>query len=335
MRRRDFITGAILAAAPQIALAQKASTSRHSIGVASPVVPIADMIENAKTSDLYPGFFQELQRLGLVEGQNLFIERRSAEGNPDLYDDIARDLINRKPEAIVVSTARMAVTFKRLTGTVPIIVAGADLSGYGLVESLSHPGGNVTGFSVDAGLELFGKCLQLLRELVPNSNKVGFLTPRSEWDSKIGQMVSTAARDIGVTLVGPPVEPPLGADNYRTALASMVEQGVDTLLVGLAAESANYARAIVEFVQEHRLPAVYPIKRYAQSGGLLTYASDLKEIGKGVARYVDLILKGARPSDLPVQQPVKFELIINLAAAKALGLTVPATMLASADTVIE
>jgi putative ABC transport system substrate-binding protein len=140
---------------------------------------------------------------------------------------------------------------------------------------------------------------------------------------------------MNIVIVGPPVEAPLEEQNYRAALMSMIDEGVDALLVSLAAENARHARFIADFAQERCLPAVYPNRTYAQNGALLVYAADLGEIGKGVARYVDMILKGAQPKDLPVQQPVKFELTINLKTAKAIGLTVPATLLASADKVIE
>lgn len=203
------------------------------------------------------------------------------------------------------------------------------------MESLSHPGGNVTGFSVDAGLELYGKHLQLLRDLVPALKKVGSLAPRSEWESPPGKALSARASEMGIALVGPPVETPLEEQNYRAALTSMIEQGVDGLLVSLASENVRHAGMIVDFAKEHRLPAVYPLKIFAQTGGLITYATDVGEIGKGVARYVDMILKGVRPKDLPVQQPVKFELVVNLATAKALGIAVPAALLASADRVFE
>lgn len=289
----------------------------------------------AKSNDIYPGFFRELRNLGYVEGQNLIIERRSAEGKPDRYGEIANDLVGHKVEVIFIATTRMAVTFKNLTSSIPIVVTGADIVGSGLVESLSHPGGNVTGFSVDAGLELYGKHLQLLKDLTPNLKKVGFLAPRSEWESQFGHAVAGVASNMGIPIVGPPVEAPLEEKNYRTVLASMCDAGIDALLVGWAAENVRHARVIVDFAQEHRLPGVYPNRQYTQNGALITYAADLGEMGKGVARYADLILKGTKPKDLPVLEPVKFELTINLKAAKAIGLTVPAVLLASADRIIE
>jgi putative ABC transport system substrate-binding protein len=336
MKRREFIAGLIISAWPKATLAEPALSSRqHRIGVVSPVFPVGELTANSKTTEMYPTFFRELQRLGYFEGQNLIVERRSAEGVLDRYDEIARDLIDHKVEVIFIGTARMAVQFKRLTNAVPMVVVGAGLSEGGLVESLSHPGGNVTGFSVDPGLELYGKHLQLLRDLVPALKKVGSLAPRSGWAGPSGKALSAKASEMGIALVGPPVETPLEEQNYRTALTSMIEEGVDGLLVSLAGENVRHAGMIVEFAKEHRLPAVYPLKIFAQSGGLITYATDLGEIGKAVARYVDMILKGVRPKDLPVQQPVKFELVVNLATAKALGIAVPAALLASADRVLE
>jgi putative tryptophan/tyrosine transport system substrate-binding protein len=334
MKRRDFIAGLIFAASLKAAPAQQTASLRRRIGVVSPAAPVADLTEDTKNSDVYPGFFQELRRLGYIEGQNLTVERRSAEGVPDRYDEIAKDLIDRKVEVIFVTTTRMAVPFKRLT-TIPIVVAGGDVLGSGLVESLAHPGGSVTGFSVDAGLQLYGKHLQLLRDLAPPSKKVGFLGPRSEWEGQFGRAVAGVANDMGIAIVGPPVEIPLEAPNYRTALTSMIGEGIDALLVSLAAENTKHARLIVDFAQERRLPAVYPNTTFVRYGALLVHAANLGEMGKGVARYVDMILKGAPPKDLPVQQPVKFEITINLKTAKAIGLTVPATLLASADKVIE
>jgi len=335
MRRRDFIAGATLTAWSMAAPAQQLSRSRglRRIGVVSPSVPVTEMSENASTSDVYPGFFREMRRLGYVEGQNLAVERRSAEGMLARYDDIAKDLTDQKVEVVFVSTTRMAEHFK--SSSTPVVVAGAGLIATGLVESLSHPGGNITGFSVDAGLELYGKYLQLLRDLTPNLKKVGFFAPRSEWEIQVSRAASIAATDMGIAVIGPPVEAPLDEHNYRTALKEMIEQGVDALLVSLAAENVGRAGLIVDFVREHRLPAIYPVRSYIQKGALLTYASDLGEIGKGVARYVDLILKGTLPKDLPIQQPVKFELTIHLKTAKVMGLSVPPALMASADKVIE
>jgi putative ABC transport system substrate-binding protein len=337
MKRRDFIAGLMIAAWPKaVPAAEPAVSSRqHHIGVVSPVVPVTELTASSRATELYPAFFGELQRLGYVEEKNLVIERRSAEGVSDRYDEIARDLLDRNVEVVFIGTARMAVQFKRSMKDVPIVVVGAGLERAGLVESLSHPGGNVTGFSVDAGLELYGKHLQLLRDLVPSLKKVGSLAPRSEWESPPGKAVSTAARALGIELVGPPVEAPLEKQNYLTALTSMAEQDVDGLIVSLANENVRHAKAVVDFAKEHRLPAIYPLTVYAQNGALITYATNLGEIGIGCARYVDIILKGARPKDLPVQQPVKFELIINLAEAKALGIDVSTALLASADRVIE
>jgi putative ABC transport system substrate-binding protein len=282
MKRRDFIAGMIFAASPKAALAEQPSP-RHRIGLVSPAVPIADMTEDTQKTDVYSGFFQELRRLGWIEGQGLAVERRSAEGVTDRYDEIVNDLINRKVEVIFVSTTRMALPFKRLT-TLPIVVAGADIIGSGLVESLAHPGGSVTGFSVDAGLQLYGKHLQLLRDLAPALKKVGLLAPRSEWESQFGRAVATVANDMGIAIAGPPVEVPLDEQSYSAALTSMIGEGIDALLVSLAAENVRHARAIVDFAQKHRLPAVYPNRAYAQNGALVTYAADLGEIGKGVAR---------------------------------------------------
>ena len=212
---------------------------------------------------------------------------------------------------------------------------GIDPVGFGLAKSLSHPGYNFTGFANEASGELMGKLFQLLREFKPAMKNLGVLAPRNEWEqTPFGKSVFETAQSAGIAVIGPPVESPMQEQDFRASLNAMTGK-IDALLVSTASESLTYRRMIVQFAQEQNLAALYMLPLFAKEGGLMSYAPDFAYIGKGIARYVDLILKGANAGDLPIQLPVKFDLIINLKTAKALGLTVPPSLLARADEVIE
>jgi putative ABC transport system substrate-binding protein len=171
--------------------------------------------------------------------------------------------------------------------------------------------------------------------MLPKLSRVGFLAPRAEWDQIYGQSLLSEARSLGITVVGPPVESPFQQAEYQTSLISMAGGGIEALLVTLAPESVIQRALIMQFAQEHRWPVLYPNRLYVKDGGLAAYSIDFADIAKGIAHYIDLILKGTKPGELPFQQPVRFSLVINLKAAKAIGIDIPASVLARADEVIE
>jgi putative ABC transport system substrate-binding protein len=278
------------------------------------------------------GLKEGLRELGYVEGQNLAVEYRWAEGRDERLPDLAADLVGLKVDVIVATGGPPAVAAKQATAAIPIVMlVGGDPVEIGLVASLARPGANVTGLSAQSNA-LPGKWLALLKETVPKLSRVAVLR-----DPAIGKSMldasQSAARSLGLRLQALKVE---RADDYAAAFAEARKHRAQAVVVlGSGLHFANRAR-IVELAAKHRLPAMYPTQVYvADLEGLMSYGPDSYALGRRAATYVDKILKGARPADLPVEQPTKFELVINMKAAKALGITIPPLVLLRADRVIE
>jgi putative tryptophan/tyrosine transport system substrate-binding protein len=332
--RREFITllGGAAAAWPLAAQAQQ-SPSMKRIAVVHPIVSPEIMTEKSG-QPFYRGLFTELHRLGYVEGKNLIVERRSGEGKTERYAEIARELVNLKPDVMVVTSARILQYFREATTTIPIIATTGDPILFGIVSNVSRPEGNVTGFSADASIEVHGKYLEILKEFKPDLSKVGLLSARLSWEP-YGRPLRDIANKLGVTILGPPLDHPFGEPEFRAVIAAMVQQGAEALLITAAAENFPQRRLILELAEKNRLLAIYPLAEYVKQGGLAAYAVDLGEIGTRAAGYVDKLLQGAKVADLPYYMPTKVQLFINLKTAKALGLTVPLPLLARADELIE
>ena len=211
----------------------------------------------------------------------------------------------------------------------------ADPVAYGVVPNLARPGGNITGVSVDAGLETWAKRLQILQEVIPTAAKVGFLTSRSSWGLAQGRTMQESARRLGISLAGPPLEHPIQEAEYRRVLGAMSHEHLDGLIVSDTGDNVTYRRLIVSLAEVARLPTVYPYRTYFDVGGLMVYGSDLAALQRWVANDIDQILRGAKPGEIPIYQESKFDLLINLKAAKTLGLTIPTSLLVRADEVIE
>jgi len=331
--RRQLIAALGSAATwPLLAGAQQPATIKR-IAVFHAVAPTAVMNKEAN-DPFYPAFFIELKRLGYSEGQNLLVERRSGEGNPERYAEVARELVSLKPDLIVVTGARPLKYLRDATSTIPIVAITGDPILFGIVSNLSRPEGNVTGFSADASIEIHGKYLEILREIKPALTKVGLLTPRLSWEA-YGLPLGEVAKRMALTIVGPPVDNPNGPAEYRRVIAAMAQENVDGLLVTAAAENRAQSRLIIELAQANRLAAIYPFASYAKLGGLAAYAVDLAEIGARAAGYVHKILQGAKPNELPYYMPTKLQLIVNLKTAKTMDLTLPPSFIARASEVIE
>jgi putative ABC transport system substrate-binding protein len=272
-----------------------------------------------------------LQQLGYAEGQNLIIERRFAEGQRDRLPGLARELVQLRMDVIVAISTDAVRATKEATQTVPIVmVGGGNVVGDGFVASLARPGGNITGVVISEG-GLAQKRLQLLKEAVPRATRIAMLAPVQE-DYRVQlQEVGTAATSLGVTLV---VIEARDAD-YERAFASMVA-GRATALFVVSSPRLNRDRAhIIALAAKHRLPAIYQWREQAEDGGLMAYGSSISGLSRRLASYVDRILKGASPAELPVEQPSIYELVINLKTAKALGLTIPPPLLLRADEVLQ
>jgi putative tryptophan/tyrosine transport system substrate-binding protein len=205
----------------------------------------------------------------------------------------------------------------------------------GVVQSLARQGGNITGISSGAGLETLGKRLEILKELLPTLSSIGFLVSRTVWDGPSGRVARESAARLGISLLGPPLEGIHDEAEYRRVFGVMSQERVDALFVYQSPENAEHRRLIIALAETSRLPAIYGASYYMEAGGLLAYGYDIADLMKRAAGYVDQILKGAKPADMPIYQATKFQLIINLKAAKALGITVPPSLLARADEVIE
>jgi putative ABC transport system substrate-binding protein len=270
-----------------------------------------------------------MHELGWVEGQNIIVERRFAEGHDERLPVLAAELVQLKVDLIVASGPRETRAAKAATDTIPIVFAGAgDPVAFGFVASLAHPGGNVTGLSI-VSPELSRKRLELLKEAVPGGSRVAVLT-NANVNYLLAEM-TPAAESLGVTLY--PCDAP-AADELDRAFAAMRTARVDALLVLSAPLFNEQARRIVELAATARLPTLYPFRAYVDAGGLMSYGPNFSHRWRRVASYVDKILKGTNPADLPVEQPMEFELVINLKTAQALGITIPPLLLFQATEVI-
>lgn len=333
MDRRRFIAAtAVALAAPRVGHAQQPGKT-HSIAILSPITPAADM--RATGGRNWKTFFEELRRLGYIEGRNLEIQRHSADGDPTRLAALARAVVARRPDVVFVTEIRGALALKAETTTIPIVAFVPDPVRAGLASSLARPGGNFTGFSIDTGLEIVGKRIELLKLAVPTASRMAILAPRGAGESRFGDVFREVAQSTGLTLVEAPLDPPILAAEYRRAFAAMLRQRVDSIYVVPNSENYVNQRLIAQLAAEAGVPAIYPFREAAGLGGLMSYGVDVADLWRGLAGYVDQVLKGANPANMPFQQPTKFELLLNLKTAQALGITIPATLLARADEVIE
>jgi putative ABC transport system substrate-binding protein len=277
-------------------------------------------------------FLDAMRELNYVEGRNLVIKRVSAEGRAERLADLARDLVQGRVDVIVTTSTRETRAAKQASSTIPIVMTfPPDPVEQGLVASLARPGGNVTGLTnLVPGLRQ--KYVELLREVMPEASRFAVIASPGSLGPAIRRELETGATQLGVTLSVLPVQRP---DEFESALTSAKKAGAAGVIVSADAVTLTHRRAFVGLVLKHRLPAIYWTREYVEDGGLMTYSANLVDLRRRAATYVDKILKGAKPADLPVEQPTKFELVINMKTAKALGLTMPQTLLQRADQVIE
>jgi len=276
---------------------------------------------------------QGLRDLGYVVGQNIAIEYRSADGKRDRLSDLADVLVRLRVDIIVADGSGPSLEAKKATSTIPIVMTSStDPIGNGLIVSLAHPGGNVTGLTSLTG-ELGGKLLELLKETVPRLSRVAMVSSGEEPNVLFLKETEPSARALGVKLIHQVVRRP---GDFESAFAAITKQRVNGLLSRLGPNFvlAEHKR-LVEFAVKNRLPAISPDRDWVDSGGLMFYGADQNVRQRRVATYVDKILKGANPADLPVEAPTKFEFIINLKTAKQIGLIIPPNVLARADKVIK
>jgi len=334
MRRRDFIKGITVSTTWPIAARAQQTAKTHRIALVHPSAPIADMSESGGNPN-YPALFKELRRLGYIEGVNLVITRYSGEGQEERFPEFCREIVRTKPDVIVTASTRLVLSFKAATDTIPIVGAMGDPVPVGIVANIARPEGNITGVSSMAGSEIWGKRLQVLREAVPTASKVGFLGSRQLWSLASTDVLRKAAQQSGISLLGPPIESPIQGEEYRRALAAMAQEHVDAVIIGDNAENITYRQLIVDLVRDAKLPAIFPFREYFEVGALMAYGPSTSDIYRRLAGYIDQILKGVHPGDLPIYLQSRFDLLVNLATAKALGLSIPPSLLVRADEVIE
>jgi len=296
-------------------------------------VPRIGFLSTAAHSSLssrLEAFHQGLHELGLIEGKSIAIEYRSAEGKPDRLPELAAELVRLKVDCIVTAGETPTHAAKQATSTIPIIMTTVgDPVGLGFVASLARPGGNITGLSTYS-TDLAGKRLELLKETILKLSRVAIVSDPRSLAAEVKE-TEAAARLLKVQLIFLEVQ---NLDDLENAFRSIARSRVDAIVIGAGGFFNTNQRRLVELAAKHRLPGMYIEQEFVLAGGLMTYATSIPALYRRAATYVDKILKGAKPADLPVEQPTKFEFVINLKAAKQIGLTLPPNVLARADRVI-
>jgi len=279
-------------------------------------------------------FVQGLRELGWVEGKNIEIERRYSEGRYERYPDLVAELVQLRVDVLVASAAPATLAAKKATTTIPIVsVAVQDPVGLGLVQSLARPGGNITGPTLTGGLAILGKQLELLKESVPGVSRVAVLwNPANPMLPPQLRETEVAARALRVHLQ--PVKA-RGPEEFDGAFSAIIRERAEVLLVATDPMFFTHATRLADLATRNHLPAMYGLRGHVDAGGLMAYGASVSDLFRRAATYVDKILKGAKPGDLPMEQPTRFELVLNLKTAKALGLTIPQSVLLRADEVIQ
>jgi putative ABC transport system substrate-binding protein len=322
VKRREFITLLGGAAAVAWPLAARAQGQPYRIGV----LVLSDEDGRIFVRQLSAG----LRDLGWSQGRNFSIELRSAESKPDRLPGLAADLVQLKPEVIAAAFTPCAMAAKQATREIPIVMAAVgDPIGTGLVTSLAKPGGNITGLS-NMGAETAGKLVELFRDMLPSLNRIAILAHKKDaFTRSLREQVSAAARNMGIEVVSPGLFSSI--DDLESAFDGIVQERADAAVVA----SIFFAKPAADLAIRYRLPSASVLRSFVNAGGLMSYGADIPHLFRSSAVFVHKILLGAKPADLPVEQPTKFELVVNLKTAKALGMEVSPVLLARADEVIE
>ncbi|MBR1121863.1 ABC transporter substrate-binding protein [Bradyrhizobium lablabi] len=332
MKRRDFLLAtAIWLPSLRYAEAQQ-STPKKRIAV----VMASTKVEDVKRDPLARLFDAELRRTGLIEGENVIIDRYSAEGRSDRYESLAREVVATNPDLIWTGGTPMTLRLKAATNTIPVVTMTGDPIRFGIVSNLARPGGNITGVSVDAGVEVWGKRLELLGHAVPGLKRVAFVSTRGGWTGPGGRATEDAAPKLGISLTSVLLNNPYNEAEYRRVLGSVQREQFDGVMISDENEHIPHRVLMAQLIQQNRLPAMYNFRDQAEAGGLMSYSWDVKAaIRRNAEQMAEIVLRGANPAEMPYFQEKTFELVINLKAAKELGIEVPAGLVAGADAVIE
>ena len=330
MRRREFIMLVSGATAwPIAARAQQTSRVRR-VGVLIPYSP-----DDKDSQIQYGAFISALQQLGWTNGQTLEVDALWTGGDTGRIAQLAKELVARQPAVILARATPVTAVLRKETRTIPIVfVVVSDPVGDGLVDSMARPGSNVTGFT-NAEASLGGKWLQLLKNLAPNTKRVAVVFGRATSPGEGNyylRLIAGAAESFGVSVIAAPVQ---DANDIQQAIASLMVGSNSGLIITPDATTTGQRKLIIDAVAAHRIPGIYPYRFMSEEGGLASYGVDVTDLYRRAAGYVDRILRGESPSELPVQAPTKFEFVINLTTARTLGLTIPASLMSLADELIE
>ena len=332
MKRRAVLAGlGGVVASPLAARAQPVSKV-YRVGLVFTVAPLSEMVGPDPIIAGARAVVHGLRALGYVEGRNLILERRSAEGRFERIPEIVAEMLSLRLDVIILGGRNeLAREFKRATSTVPIVMTTSVNSvELGIVASLARPGGNITGVT-NPGSELDAKRLQMLKEAVPTATRIAFLGLKSDWEGPEGTSVLAAAKTLGVTLVHAEHTP----THFDDAFALIARERLHALFAARGQVAYAHRQVVADFAVKNRIPGIFPFREHVEAGGLMSYGVNFYDAYRRATDYVDKILKGEKPGDLPIQLPTKFELVINLKTAKALGATIPPTLLALADEAIE
>jgi putative tryptophan/tyrosine transport system substrate-binding protein len=338
MKRRDFILGiggaalcSSAARGQQNSPIQQRSTTKKRMAQVAPAAKVEDFKGDAYSRV----YFDELKRHGYVEGENLTVERYSGEGRLERYESLAREVVDSKPDLIYTAGTPLTLRFKAATNTIPIVTLTGDPLRFGIVSNIARPGGNITGVSVDAGVEIWGKRVEILAEAVPKLVNVVYISTRGNPNGAGGKATQEAAKKLGISLLYGGVDSPVTEAEYRRVFDSIQRDQVDGIIFSAEFEHYPHTLAIVRLEQQIRLPTIHEVSEFVEAGSLMSYGLDWRPAVRIVAIKSAEILKGANPGDMPYVQEVRFELVINLKTAKSLGLELPPSLLARADRFIE
>ena len=330
MRRREFLAGVLATTTPSVLWAADPNKV-YRLAVCS------QFGMDSFSNSLWMRLFNWLPQMGFTEGKNLIVDRYATEGRLERYEEVARSMVQAKPDVIALGfDHQLILQVAKETTTIPIVATFGDPVAAGIVQNLARPERNITGVSLDAGIEMQGKHLEILREAVPSASRVAYLSNRAEWEGAWGQAVREAGQRLGVSIIGMPMERSAGEPEYRQAFETMVQQSVEALMANGLPPNFEHRELILGLAVKYRLPSITWWTDIAESGQVfLAYAPDYPYYFRIWVDEVGQALNGVAPADIPIQQPTKLILAINLKTAKAIGLDVPSTLISSADRVIE
>jgi len=330
MKRREFV--GLLGGAAAWPIAARAQQKPYRLALVHSGIP-ADRLTERGGPFWVRRFYETLRGLGDVEGSNLVIERFSAEGHSERFAPLAAEVVGRKPDVIVVNLNDLVKVFMAATTTIPIVAIVGDPVAYGLVTSLAHPGGNLTGVSINAGIDIYAKRLQILKEALPSATRVCHLLSGTWYGGDYDVLQEAGAR-LGMSITR--TEMPVVNDvELARIFADLAEQKFDGVIIDEGGSFLAARATFAALAAKHRIPVIYPYRDYVEEGGLMALAPDLGELAVRMANDVHQIFNGTKPGDIPFYQPSKFLLIFNLKVAKSAGLELPPNLLARADEVIE